>query len=137
MAQKVLVQLIDDLDGVASEDVSTILFGLDGVTYEIDLSESNAERLRDSLAEFVEPARRTGGRIKRGLGVQGQLTSAGSRNGKSGKAAVAGSKRIVVNAAVPAGVVREWARKQKMEISARGRIPEEIYAQYNEAHKIN
>jgi hypothetical protein len=60
MAQKVLVQLIDDLDGTSSEDVMTVQFGLDGVTYEIDLSESNADRLRDLLADYVTADGRPG-----------------------------------------------------------------------------
>ena len=44
MAQKVMVTLVDDLDG--SEAGETVEFGLDGAFYEIDLSEGNAERLR-------------------------------------------------------------------------------------------
>jgi hypothetical protein len=54
MAQKVLVQLVDDLDGTSAQDVSTVLFGLDDVSYEIDLSDTNAERLRDSVQEFLD-----------------------------------------------------------------------------------
>ena len=43
MAQKHIVQLIDDLDqGVAEETVS---FSLDGSSYEIDLSAKNAARI--------------------------------------------------------------------------------------------
>ena len=37
MAQKVIVELVDDLDGTVSEDISTVTFALDGVSYEIDL----------------------------------------------------------------------------------------------------
>ena len=40
MAQKVQVVLIDDLDG--GDATETVTFGLDGATYEIDLSEQNA-----------------------------------------------------------------------------------------------
>src|SRR2546421_9938242 len=65
MAQKVVVELVDDLDGTASEDINTVTFGLDGASYEIDLTEHNAERLRESLARYLGAARRTGGRIKR------------------------------------------------------------------------
>jgi hypothetical protein len=52
MAQRVQVQMVDDLDG--SEASQTVPFSLDGVTYEIDLSEENASALRD---EHVEGAR--------------------------------------------------------------------------------
>lgn len=41
MAQKVLVSLVDDLDGSEAEE--TVEFGLDGVSYQIDLSGENAE----------------------------------------------------------------------------------------------
>jgi hypothetical protein len=40
MAQKVTVQMVDDLDGTADDDVSTVSFALDGVSYELDLSEA-------------------------------------------------------------------------------------------------
>ena len=64
MAQKVVVELVDDLNGTVSDDISTVSFALDGAVYEIDLTEDNAERLRDTIADFVSAARRTGGRIK-------------------------------------------------------------------------
>jgi hypothetical protein len=56
MAQKVQVQLIDDLDG--SEAIETVNFGLDGTGYEIDLNGRNAGNLRASIAEYVGHARR-------------------------------------------------------------------------------
>ena len=78
MAQKVLVQFVDDLDGSVGEDVSTVSFSLDGVSYEIDLREVNANKLRKSLQDFVESARRTGGRIKRGV-TPAQVAAAPAR----------------------------------------------------------
>jgi hypothetical protein len=48
MAQKVQVLLVDDLDG--SEATETVAFGLDGTSYEIDLSTGNAGKLRKELA---------------------------------------------------------------------------------------
>lgn len=50
MAKKVIITLIDDLDG-ESEAAETVEFALDGVGYEIDLTADNAERLRDQLAD--------------------------------------------------------------------------------------
>lgn len=111
MAQKVLVQLVDDLDGTSSHDVTTVLFGLDGVTYEIDLTEANAERLRDSLADYVDSARRVGGRVKRG-----------TRPG-AGKAANASE----------AGQIREWAQENGFELAGRGRIPSHVVEAYQQA----
>ena len=60
MAQRVQVLLVDDLDGGDANE--TVSFALDGVTYEIDLSESNAAKFRDDLASWIGHARRSGGR---------------------------------------------------------------------------
>lgn len=110
MAQKVLVQLVDDLDGTASTEVETLQFGLDGVTYEIDLSESNAERLRKALAEYVDAGRRTGGRLKRGVPARGT----GAVDGE-------------------ASSIREWAHANGIELAARGRIPGHVVESYRQA----
>lgn len=53
MAKKVTVTLVDDFDGEATAD-ETVEFGLDGVTYEIDLSAKNAAKLRNDLKQWVE-----------------------------------------------------------------------------------
>lgn len=112
MAQKVLVQLVDDLDGTPGDDVTTVLFGLDGVSYEIDLTEANADRLREALSSYVDAARRTGGRIKRG-------TKTGSGQNASGEA----------------GLIREWASENGYELSGRGRIPSHVVEAYREAQR--
>ncbi|HEX3647635.1 MAG TPA: Lsr2 family protein [Pseudonocardiaceae bacterium] len=101
MAQKVLVQLVDDLDGTSSSDISTVTFGLDGVTYEIDLNADNASNLRNHLADYIAAARRTGGRVRRG----GTPTGGSGRNREQTQA------------------IREWAKKNGHEVSDRGRIP--------------
>lgn len=105
MAQKTVVQLIDDLDGSTNDSIETVAFGLDGVAYEIDLSDDNAGRLRDALDEFVASARRTGGRVKRG-----SVASAGGGNGSA-------RDREQTQA------IREWAKNNGHEVADRGRIP--------------
>jgi hypothetical protein len=117
MAQKVLVQLVDDLDGTASDDIQTVTFGLDGVTYEIDLNADNAGNLRNHLAEFVGSATRVGGRIKRGT--------------TPSVAAGAGRTREQTQA------IREWAKKNGYEVSERGRIPSSIIEAFESAHASN
>ncbi|OLF09001.1 hypothetical protein BLA60_20630 [Actinophytocola xinjiangensis] len=112
MAQKVLVQLVDDLDGTSSQDVTTVLFGLDGVSYEIDLTDDNAERLRESLTAYVDSARRVGGRIKRGTRP------------------AAGSKAASAN---EASQIREWAQENGFELAGRGRIPSHVVEAYKAA----
>ena len=106
MAQKVQVILVDDLDG--GEATETVNFGLDGVSYEIDLSSKNASTLRDALAPYVGAGRRIGGR-RRG------------RGGASG------------TGASPAQV-REWAREHGWELSDRGRVPADVREAYDAAH---
>ncbi|MGI8678445.1 MAG: histone-like nucleoid-structuring protein Lsr2 [Jatrophihabitans sp.] len=112
MAQKHIVQLIDDLDeGEASE---TVIFGMDGATYEIDLSEKNAAALRDSLAKYVANARRATGRSGRPAGVSG------TRRGR----AVRGDREQTQ-------AIREWARNHDYKVGAKGRIPAHVTDAYN------
>ena len=62
IASKTLVILEDNVDG--SEATETVPFGLDGMSYEIDLSTENAAKLRAALAPYVKAveARPTGDR---------------------------------------------------------------------------
>jgi hypothetical protein len=104
------VQLVDDLDGAVA--VETVVFGIDGRSYEIDLSAGNAGRLRDELARYVASARRTAG----------------------------GARRPVVGAVRPTAdreqnqAIRDWARKRGMKVSERGRIPSEVLDAYHREH---
>lgn len=120
MAQKVLVQFVDDLDGSVGEDVSTVTFALDGVNYEIDLREVNAAKLRDSLQDFVNSARRTGGRIKRGITpAQAPSTPARTTETRSKEQTKA---------------IREWARKNGHDLADRGRIPANVIEAFEASH---
>jgi Lsr2 len=114
MAQKTIVQLIDDLDGSSSGAIETVAFSLDGVTYEIDLSDDHAEKLREHLADFIGSARRIGGRSKRATTVPS------STNG-------AGRSREQTQA------IREWARKNGHDVADRGRIPAGIIQEFETA----
>lgn len=122
MAQKVTVQLVDDVDGSTAD--TTVEFALDGVNYTIDLSEGNAEALRESLASYVESARRTGGRKRSG----GKQAKASTKQPKQGKATAPNAADRERNQAI-----REWARNQGMQVSDRGRIPAEIVEAYDNA----
>ncbi len=115
MAQNVVVQLVDDIDGTAIKDGSgeSINFALDGVSYEIDLVDRNAKKLRDAMAPYLTAARRTGGRARRG------------QAGRPGPSAARNN-----NAAM-----RAWARENDYEVSDRGRISAEIAAAYDAAGK--
>jgi hypothetical protein len=65
MVQRAHTLLTDDVDG--GEAAETVRFALDGVEYEIDLSEEHARELRDALTVFVDAARRVGGGRRRSL----------------------------------------------------------------------
>lgn len=106
MAQKTLIQLTDDVDG--SEAAETVTFALDGVSYEIDLSEHNATALRDSLARFVRSARRA-------------------------RAAANRAPVAVTTPGYDAKAVRVWASANGVAVPARGRIPSAVLEQYRAA----
>ncbi|WP_033401708.1 histone-like nucleoid-structuring protein Lsr2 [Actinopolyspora mortivallis] len=55
MAERIQVELVDDIDG--SEAQQTVTFAMDGVTYEIDLSEQNARKLRELFGPYIKQAR--------------------------------------------------------------------------------
>ena len=60
MARRVVVQLVDDLDGGDIEDGAggTVRFALDQVDYEIDLGAHHGEQLRAALQPYIERARK-------------------------------------------------------------------------------
>jgi hypothetical protein len=107
MAQKITVALEDDLDGGPADE--TIRFAIGGTGYEIDLSKKHATAFRRKLAPFIEHARKA---------------SRGQR--RVGRSA-AGRER--------SGDIRAWAKDQGIAVSARGRIPASVVAQYQAAAK--
>jgi nucleoid-associated protein Lsr2 len=109
MAQKVTVSLVDDLSGSQADE--TVSFGLDGKTYEIDLSSKNADKLRGALADYVAAARRPGG-------------------GRKASAASAARRPAVDREQNQA--IREWARGKGMKVNDRGRIPTEVVDAYHQ-----
>jgi hypothetical protein len=59
MTTKITYTVVDDLDGTTAR-VGTYRFGLEGLEYEIDLSEDNLGVLRAALAPYVTAGRRLG-----------------------------------------------------------------------------
>jgi len=59
MAQRTITILSDDLDGKEGRDITTVTFGCDGSTYEIDLSKKNRTGLEKALAPYIDAARKT------------------------------------------------------------------------------
>ena len=117
MAQQVVVEMVDDIDGgIAAQ---TVPFSLDGVSYEIDLSDDNAAALRDELARYVAVARRTGGRrIRLAVGQSTTDTTSTARTDRER------SQRI-----------RAWATDHGYAVSDRGRISADVIAAFDEAER--
>jgi hypothetical protein len=111
MAKQVITLLTDDLDG--GEADRTVEFGLDGVTYTIDLSEKNAGKLRKALDPYLSVATRAG------------RTGADARGGRRGAVSTGRASRDQNQA------IREWATKNGYEVSERGRIPSSIVEAYH------
>ena len=66
MARRTIVHLEDDLSGGEAEE--SVSFALDGRSFEIDLSEKNAEQLRQILAPYISagrPVRTTRAAVRR------------------------------------------------------------------------
>jgi hypothetical protein len=114
VAKQTTVTLIDDIDG--SEADESVEFAIDGKSYEIDLSSANSARLRDALAPFVSAARRTG-----------------ARRSSSGSASSGGGGRQSTDRELNQAI-REWAQKEGMKISERGRIPSNVLEAYHASH---
>jgi len=102
MAQKTLVEVTDDITGETG--ASTVSFGLDGATYEIDLTDANAEALRSALSGYIASARR--------------VKANGKDNGRGRSTGTSDRQRTAA--------IREWARQQGREVNERGRLPLEL-----------
>jgi hypothetical protein len=113
VAKETVVKLIDDLDGSTADE--TVKFGLDGVAYEIDLSDKNALKLREFLAPYVEKGSRADRR--RAVTIGGRSAVARGR----GAAAEREQNRAI----------REWAQRKGYPVAPRGRIKQDLVDQYN------
>jgi hypothetical protein len=105
MAQRMVLELLDDLDKTRAEE--TVLFGLDGRNYKVDLNGAHAAELRDFLKAYVDAGRRVSGR--------------------KGAASV---KRV--DDLDPAAV-RAWAASNGIAVSKRGRVPNSVIEKYKAA----
>jgi hypothetical protein len=106
VVKRIVEVLEDDLHGGSAEE--TVSFALDGRSYEIDLSQENAKRLREALAEFIDKARPVG--------------------------AAATPRRRPARSADSSKEIREWARSRGMQVNERGRIPGHVTEAYRAAH---
>ncbi|WP_280424781.1 histone-like nucleoid-structuring protein Lsr2 [Nocardia carnea] len=101
MARKVRVLMIDDLDGESTAD-QTVSFALDGISYEIDLSPTNAEQLRSHFAHWTAHARKVGHN----------------------------NRRRTTPAPANTTDIRRWAARNGYTVADRGRIPATVRDAY-------
>lgn len=107
MVMRTEIILIDDVNGELADE--TVRLGLDGISYEIDLSTANAKVLRERVAEWTRHARKsqTGTNVRKNLPAVGE-----SRN----------------------SLIRAWAAREGIAVPSRGRIPQEVRKQFDAAH---
>lgn len=103
---------IDDLDG--TEGAQTVTFALGPDTFEIDLSEKNAAALRKALTPYIEAGRRRAGSAKKSTPKRAHRPAA----------------EVTANN----DAIREWARRNQLAVSDRGRIPRDVITAFEEAH---
>lgn len=120
MARSVRITLVDDLDGkeLSGDDAQTVAFALNGIEYEIDLSQKNADAMVKAFSKYTEKARKVG------------KVSAARRGNQAGR----GNLSVVRDGNKPdPKVVRAWATENGIEVPARGRIPNEVVEKYQAA----
>ena len=117
MAEIIVRQLIDDIDGSEIQDGGgeRIEFTFRGADYQIDLSAANIAKLEKALKPYIDAAAkvRAGGRARR-------TKLNGSANGKASPEQLS--------------AIRDWARKNGHEVADRGRIKAEIVEAFDAAH---
>jgi hypothetical protein len=106
VAQRTQIQYIDDIDGSPAE--GTVRFGLDGLSYEIDLNKRHADQLASVIRPYVDAARKV---------PSARPSARGGRPARQSQSDV-----------------RAWARAQGLQVSNRGRIPGHLLARYESEH---
>ena len=117
MAKRTIQMLVDDVDGTEADE--TVRFGIDGIQYEIDLSKTNAEKMRGVLARYVD----AGAKLGR-AGAPAARTAAPRGRGPAGRTTATADPDQ--NRAI-----REWAHNKGIAVSDRGRIKQDIVDRYH------
>ena len=108
MAKRTITTFYSDLSGDEIEGGGTTQFGIDGASYEIDLTSAEKLALHDALAPYIGAAR--------------TATSVARR-----------ISRPTVTDAPSAKEIRAWALENGYEVPPRGRIPALVLEAFNVA----
>ena len=135
MAQRVItyVQYTDDLTGenFGEQDGETVVYGIDGATYEIDLVASNAKAFRELLEPYLQVSRKT-------VDTRGRKLTAGGGAGTHGGTAQRGPDKKPRRSRTYMNQVREWGRANGFTVPApgrgTGRVPEDVVAAFEKAN---
>jgi len=103
MVKRTKIVIEDDVDGGPA--TTTIRFAVDGTSYEIDLNDANATKMREAFAPWQAHATKVGGASSR---------RPARRNNTA--------------------AIREWANANGFTVSSRGRVPVEVKEAYDRAH---
>ena len=112
---------VDDMDK-ASVATDTIPFAYRGKQYEIDLSAINAKQFDTTMMKWIDASRVISGGKKP---AAKKTTTNGSSNGNMNT-----TDKTEYYAAV-----REWARKNAIQVHDRGRIPTSVIEGYEASKK--
>ena len=102
------MEMVDDLDPTRTA-TTTIEFSLLGATYEIDLCDENAAKLRDLFSPWIAAARTV---------TKKRRTSSGSRDKEQ------------------LAAIRTWAQQNGYKVSTKGRIPVDVERAYHQRRNV-
>lgn len=120
MAERVIRQLIDDLDGTDITDGQgeSVEFSLRDTKYRIDLSSQNISKLERALSPYIKAAATVSGPRKR---ISTPTKTRSSRRRRPAKATQSD--------------IRAWATENGFEVSGKGRIAAAVVEAYEAARK--
>lgn len=111
MAQRTVTVLTDDIEGTEiASGGETITFSIDGTTYEIDLNDKNAKKMREAFQFYVDHGRKK------------PLSESSVQK-----------KRAKQNRDYDPKAVRTWAHEAKVQVPDRGRIPADVVEMFKKA----
>jgi len=105
--QKVQIILTSDLSGAEADE--TVSFAVDGVQYELDATNKEADKFRGLFQDYIAVARKVSGR-------KSSRKPSATSDGPSAKD------------------VKAWADTQGLDYPQRGRLPKELLDMYEAAH---
>lgn len=110
---------IDDIDGTEAE--YTVEFAVDGENFTIDLSQANAARFKNAMAEFIAHSTKVVHPVYVPKAVKRSGATSGTNRGGFTPEKLA--------------QIREWARANGHTVADRGRIKSEILEAYHSSQK--